>query len=273
MSSRRTGFTLIELLVVIAIIAILAAILFPVFAQAREKARASTCLSNEKQVQLGILQYVQDYDDTFPLSNYSPDGVNWTSASVTTPSSYFGHSNQRDTFWSNSTQPYMKNVQIYRCPSAARERSDVFGVSLSAAAGYGHSLTYNGYLTRWPLAGAYAPASVIMISEGLGKAFMPRYANQFPLAISGSGVWQGQFTPTGAGCTTAWVYGFNVDTTWWVHSEGSNYGYLDGHVKYVRNPSASSPWASSDANGLPQELWVQDGTCTWFYWYGPTIQP
>src|SRR5580700_9998945 len=66
---KKLGFTLIELLVVIAIIAILAAILFPVFAQAREKARAITCLSNEKQMGLGILQYVQDYDETLPYAN------------------------------------------------------------------------------------------------------------------------------------------------------------------------------------------------------------
>ena len=65
----RRGFTLIELLVVIAIIAILAAILFPVFAQAREKARQATCASNEKQIGLAILMYVGDYDETFPWSH------------------------------------------------------------------------------------------------------------------------------------------------------------------------------------------------------------
>ena len=66
--NRRTGFTLIELLVVIAIIAILAAILFPVFAQAREKARQTSCLSNAKQLGLGISMYVQDYDETMPFA-------------------------------------------------------------------------------------------------------------------------------------------------------------------------------------------------------------
>ena len=72
---RRTGFTLIELLVVIAIIAILAAILFPVFAQAREKARAISCMSNLKQTGLGTLMYVQDYDDNFPINLYVGFGV------------------------------------------------------------------------------------------------------------------------------------------------------------------------------------------------------
>ena len=71
----RAGFTLIELLVVIAIIAILAAILFPVFAQARDKARQSSCLSNEKQMALGILAYTQDYDEIFPLSSSEVPGM------------------------------------------------------------------------------------------------------------------------------------------------------------------------------------------------------
>jgi prepilin-type N-terminal cleavage/methylation domain-containing protein/prepilin-type processing-associated H-X9-DG protein len=70
LNRRRSAFTLIELLVVIAIIAILASILFPVFAQAREKARGITCLSNQKQIALGVVQYLQDYDDTFPMLQY-----------------------------------------------------------------------------------------------------------------------------------------------------------------------------------------------------------
>src|ERR1051326_525026 len=79
---RSRGFTLIELLVVIAIIAILAAILFPVFAQAREKARAISCLSNIKQIGTGCMMYIQDYDETYPLGymwdNNSWGGTMWT---------------------------------------------------------------------------------------------------------------------------------------------------------------------------------------------------
>jgi prepilin-type N-terminal cleavage/methylation domain-containing protein/prepilin-type processing-associated H-X9-DG protein len=106
-SQSRSGFTLIELLVVIAIIAILAAILFPVFAQAREKARAASCLSNTKQLGLGVVMYVQDYDETFPYWNW---GNSWSGGS-TTP-------NHFESLWFNAIYPYVKNAQVYACPSA-----------------------------------------------------------------------------------------------------------------------------------------------------------
>jgi prepilin-type N-terminal cleavage/methylation domain-containing protein/prepilin-type processing-associated H-X9-DG protein len=97
---RHRGFTLIELLVVIAIIAILAAILFPVFAQAREKARQAGCLSNGKQMATGLMMYAQDYDERLPRW-WTPDG---------------GKDNkQRD--WKNDIEPYVKNWDVYRCPS------------------------------------------------------------------------------------------------------------------------------------------------------------
>jgi prepilin-type N-terminal cleavage/methylation domain-containing protein len=99
---RSRGFTLIELLVVIAIIAILAAILFPVFAQAREKARQISCLSNMKEVSLSVLMYVQDYDETYPQSEF------WNEASF--PAGYSLWSGQ------NVTQPYIKNKQVLLCP-------------------------------------------------------------------------------------------------------------------------------------------------------------
>ncbi len=278
MNKRPSGFTLIELLVVIAIIAILAAILFPVFAQAREKARQATCLSNTKQMTLGVLQYVQDYDERLPLSMFY-DGAAWTVGSTSTPADVFGHTPTRDSYWSNSIAPYIKNYQIYNCPSAARDRSDVTGVTLAAAKGYTFSVTYNGYLNQWPLAGSPSPAYVIVFSEGMGKATMPRYANSFPLMLNGNGDGEPLFITDdgGAHCAGAFGYNFNSDTTWWTHSNhGSNYAYLDGHSKYVINPSVNSPWASSDATGIPQDIWVDrqssnDG-CSWYLFYAPVLE-
>src|SRR5262245_40236882 len=96
--STRWGFTLIELLVVIAIIAILAAILFPVFAQAREKARQTACLSNAKQIANGMQMYVQDYDEQMPmLESGKPLGGSFT--------------------WPQMIQPYVKSWNVFRCPS------------------------------------------------------------------------------------------------------------------------------------------------------------
>src|SRR5215469_5171253 len=105
---KRSGFTLIELLVVIAIIAILAAILFPVFAQAREKARSAACLSNLKQIGTATTMYAQDYDETFPVWGWNleqtgarPDGTLYTGKVI----------------WPILYMPYIKNVQVFSCPS------------------------------------------------------------------------------------------------------------------------------------------------------------
>jgi len=98
----RAGFTLIELLVVIAIIAILAAILFPVFARAREAARKASCQSNLKQLSLGFAMYLTDYDQRFPMAGW------WD---------FDPQSASND--WQNAIYPYIKNAKVYTCPSSS----------------------------------------------------------------------------------------------------------------------------------------------------------
>lgn len=119
---KRKGFTLIELLVVIAIIALLAAILFPVFARARENARRATCQSNLKQIGLGILQYAQDYDERMPLpyydENYDGDGDG-------SPDNNLANVHKNDS-WRRMIHPYIKSLQIFRCPSNPLNRSDTY---------------------------------------------------------------------------------------------------------------------------------------------------
>src|SRR5688500_11950554 len=110
---KNKGFTLIELLVVIAIIAILAAILFPVFAQAREKARQSVCLSNSKQIGMGATMYAQDYDDRLPDTGWGGPCHDPASATKTAGDAYFS-----GVFaWPIAIQPYIKNYGALACPS------------------------------------------------------------------------------------------------------------------------------------------------------------
>jgi prepilin-type N-terminal cleavage/methylation domain-containing protein/prepilin-type processing-associated H-X9-DG protein len=132
-SLGKTGFTLIELLVVIAIIAILAAILFPVFAQARAKARQAACISNMKQLGLAVLQYNQDYDEIYPISYYG------------TGSTLSG----TDRFsWAGIIHPYVKSTQIYRCPDTDDEVGVTPGTWMPglSADGFVSSYAYNYYL-------------------------------------------------------------------------------------------------------------------------------
>src|ERR1051325_514545 len=118
---RLRGFTLIELLVVIAIIAILAAILFPVFAQAREAARKTSCLSNTKQLGLGIMQYVQDYDETYPMNE-------WNGSTIGDANNETGSANYFSLVtWPWQVMPYIKNRQIFVCPSDPNPRHFMTG--------------------------------------------------------------------------------------------------------------------------------------------------
>jgi prepilin-type N-terminal cleavage/methylation domain-containing protein/prepilin-type processing-associated H-X9-DG protein len=146
--SKSNGFTLIELLVVIAIIAILAAILFPVFAKAREKARQTTCMNNQKQIALGIIQYVQDYDEWFPCGNNAGIG--------TSPTSHGGG-------WQDQVYPYVKSANAYICPDQAL----VNGATPVVSYAMNENLADNGQATAATLTQnqVTAPSKTVLISE------------------------------------------------------------------------------------------------------------
>ncbi|MCC2669270.1 MAG: hypothetical protein K0Q72_1741 [Armatimonadetes bacterium] len=124
--SHRRAFTLIELLVVIAIIAILAAILFPVFARAREAARATSCKSNLKQIGLAVKMYQQDYDEILP---FYVNGSNFA----------FNPANIHDSYWGWFYTPYIKNAGIWNCPST---RLAAFGTGGNAGKGNAYGMPY-----------------------------------------------------------------------------------------------------------------------------------
>ncbi|MFO8080832.1 MAG: DUF1559 domain-containing protein [Armatimonadota bacterium] len=213
----RRGFTLIELLVVIAIIAILAAILFPVFARAREKARQSSCLSNMKQLGLGVLMYAQDYDEKLPMQNHSTSSPD----RLVDPA---GRS-----FWWVKTTPYINNMQVLQCPSGYRDyvREQVDGSWINNSDydvdyGWNYNLVY---IQPVKMAIIEEPASVIMLVE---------------TELTSYGRW---FNESDAGSSNLrWDYD--------KHNEGANYTFFDGHAKWMSGSlvphGSGAPYATRD---------------------------
>ncbi len=140
-TGKRRGFTLIELLVVIAIIAILAAILFPVFARARENARRASCQSNLKQIGLGMMMYTQDYDETFPMHyGYVQGGVVYS--------------------WPITLEPYAKSRQVFFCPSDTVHNSGNAINTSNVSYGYNYA-----YLTQVKIAAINYPSETLMLGD------------------------------------------------------------------------------------------------------------
>lgn len=270
----RRGFTLIELLVVIAIIAILAAILFPVFARARENARRASCQSNMKQIGMGIMQYVQDYDDTYPQAY-------WYKNNAGDSGGYMQ--------WSGMIQPYVKNAQMFVCPSDPNG-----GLPPTNAPDPSYSTAINGLDSQVPrlsytvnaailprkrqssdpanvvnMAAVDETSNVIMVAEftnttacindnSTGQTNTSvvnkshRSMNAFASNAGGSSPWVGQ---TASDFSMAQVYAVPASSLKAhfdgckaggggrphivyiepeKHLEGSNYAFADGHVKWLK---------------------------------------
>ena len=230
MTSRtQSGFTLIELLVVIAIIAILAAILFPVFAKAREKARTASCGSNCKQMGLAMLQYAQDYDETF-----TPMGYSWQSPTAPTSDPNFSGPQSGYGYWMSwavLSYPYLKNSQVFRCPSTDYHNNNVAdGLPVYCVNTSGALATLFGTGVGPKMAALERPSSSLMLSEkGAGGG------NQY--VLSGP------------------YYAGRAD-----HNLGLNPAFFDGHVKWVtaRYGDLGAPWPAAYSTAYqvhpPREL-------------------
>jgi len=209
MTGRR-AFTLIELLVVIAIIAILAAILFPVFARAREKARQASCSSNVKQLQLAVLMYAQDYDERVICR--------WGSGP-----------------WQVLCQPYIKNAQMLICPSVDADPG--YGMNYRAPQSSTTALDNAPHLWYWGCKlGAFSvPADTFALADNGYITNPTAQASQW--TESGGGNYEGYVRfPQGP-------HDQNGTYPWWAqdpwrppprHNAGANFSYWDGHVKWQK---------------------------------------
>lgn len=230
------AFTLIELLVVVAVIAILAAILFPTFGRARENARKTSCLSNLKQIGLAFLQYTQDFDEAYPLTSYPTANISWTIGA----------------------QPYMKTIQLFRCPSDDSNRWQ------TPAAPPMNNYYTTSYLMNCWMAGTMpftkqsaiqSTSKVVLLTESsntkTGDHFHPfnwiydaSYATLNPTDTS--------YTPSTV--PKSWTFDSSKNETIEMplrrHSEGFNVAYADGHAKWTKWSMVWPPKAGEPLEGV-----------------------
>jgi len=265
MSNTRKGFTLIELLVVIAIIAILAAILFPVFAKVREKARAISCVSNEKQIGLGLIQYQQDNDETFPSGIYTFQAAAGASGA--------------GAGWAGTISPYVKSTGVFKCPDdSTSQQTPVAGITY-----YPVSYALNSNAAGQTVATQQAPASTVLLFEVQGAVAQiektDEGASLVPIALPviGTAPPALSLSPAGNGfdvygnpggnltissgtqlngLVTKYATGFFpsnpvstaqgspnitfVTGATGLHTDGSNFLLGDGHVKFLRASAVSA---------------------------------
>jgi prepilin-type N-terminal cleavage/methylation domain-containing protein/prepilin-type processing-associated H-X9-DG protein len=279
MSSTRRGFTLIELLVVIAIIAILAAILFPVFAQAREKARQAACLSNQKQWSTAILMYVGDYDETYPLSmSFNPATNSWFTGIHDTPANWrltnTAQIARHASFWTNAVLSYMKTAELAYCPSSEEVEQAGTDYSSPKAPLIYNTYEYNGLLSQFPAAQVSNPSSVILLTEATGKARLKGYARANPqLSDCGTDSSCHYQAKAGTQCATladgspapggksGGVTGYK---SYLIHNGGMNFAYADGHVKWQKlgpagaaaTNAAVDPWSVYNTDGIGTSRYI-----------------
>jgi prepilin-type N-terminal cleavage/methylation domain-containing protein/prepilin-type processing-associated H-X9-DG protein len=238
-SGKINGFTLIELLVVIAIIAILAAILFPVFAQAREKARATACLSNLKQIGSAISMYLQDYDEQFPKSQYQSNPAQYGFGPLPGSVNFWDH-------WPLHFGTYVKSVDVFNCPTSqdGTERLTISGWDNDGNYGYNvDGLARAVNLPSRSLAEIEHPAETFVIFDSGDSSAIPGTNNYTNLL---------EVLDLNLNCGTnqmiAVFGGYNTESAL-RHFKRATVAFADGHAKSVdwrtlltRKADDAAPW-------------------------------
>ena len=223
---RRDGFTLIELLVVIAIISILATILFPVFARARENSRRTACLSNLKQIALGFMQYTQDYDERYPANFSEPDGA------------------ARRIYYFAAVHPYIKNKQVWLCPSEANPTTigadaATGGWAINDTVQYYYNYYFGGSGSasyRLSQSAIQTPSEVFILWDmASGPLYASHFAGSQAIIRDRDAVRPGLRSGNGR------------------HLEGDNYMFADGHVKWLSRKGVLFGSSTTAAN---QTTWM-----------------
>jgi prepilin-type N-terminal cleavage/methylation domain-containing protein len=273
----QSGFTLIELLVVIAIIAILAAILFPVFAQARAKARQAACISNTKQCGLACLQYVQDYDECYPPAEAWDPQLGWTTFYLKpVPNGYLPNYQGFNQTFATDIQPYTKNYGVLVCTNTSVNGGGYSWITPNFHVSY----SYNGLLQDFPIGGIVEPASLPLITESWGTQYFVNgdlgdpvlncqtasdHTCSYHNACTGVAT---SSSPNGQG-SIVWSESGNEA----IHDGGQIWGYSDGHSKFKHLSTttttgntnwAQEPWAIYNAAGNYLSYWY-DGCQAWYF--------
>jgi prepilin-type N-terminal cleavage/methylation domain-containing protein/prepilin-type processing-associated H-X9-DG protein len=228
--TERKGFTLIELLVVVAIIALLAAILFPVFQRARESARRASCQSNLKQLALGMTMYAQDYDETFP--RWDSDNK-YTDTPIVPGSTFNYNGTHYNVGWPTRIYPYVKNTQVFLCPS---NKFKLSGVNYALPDSYYRSSDQSVQSKAYFGAGGKPEAGGPKLS-----AFTRPSQSLMITELGNGGGDQGVLRLQFYSCAAP-------------HFDGGNIAFMDGHVKWMKfeKSSISASWPSNPTNNASE---------------------